>query len=134
MLLLIDASSDSSSNDSDGVDIVLAVLLGISVIVLVISIVINVCFVVQRKQSRCIVTSVHSMYLQLTIYCRYDVNQSNIKYSEDEKSVLSDYAIKDSINVKSSDPEYEAVEIDHKPIDCDVTMDANPAYQATSNI
>ena len=30
-----------------------------------------------------------------------------------------------------SEPEYEAVETDHKA-DCDVKMDANPAYQATS--
>ena len=30
-----------------------------------------------------------------------------------------------------SEPEYEAIETDHK-LDCDVKMDANPAYQAIS--
>ena len=40
--------------------------------------------------------------------------------------------IKDSTNVKSAEPEYEAIQLDHKPTDCDVKMDANPAYQATS--
>ena len=30
-----------------------------------------------------------------------------------------------------SEPEYEVVEIDNK-VTCDVKMDANPAYQATS--
>ena len=43
-----------------------------------------------------------------------------------------DYTIKDCTNGKSSEPEYEAIEIDHKPTDCDVKMKANPAYQATS--
>ena len=66
----------------------------------------------------------------MTICCRYDVNQGNIRFSEVKKSVLSDYTIRDPIkfNVKSSEPEYE----DYKPIDCDVKMDANPAYQAVS--
>ena len=63
---------------------------------------------------------------------RYDVNQSNVRYSEVKQSVSREDTIKDSTNVKSSEPEYEAIEIDHKPIDCDVKMDANPAYQATS--
>ena len=43
-----------------------------------------------------------------------------------------DYTIKDSTDVKSAEPEYEAIEIDHKSTDCDVKMDTNPAYQATS--
>ena len=46
--------------------------------------------------------------------------------------MLRDYTIKDSINVKSSEPGYEAIGIDHKPIDCDVKMDANPVYQTIS--
>ena len=33
--------------------------------------------------------------------------------------------------MKPSEPEYEAVETVHK-FACDVKMDANPAYQATS--
>ena len=46
-----------------------------------------------------------------------------------------DKTITDSTNkyIKPSEPEYEA--IDTKPNvkpDCDVKMDANPAYQATS--
>ena len=68
----------------------------------------------------------------MTICCRYDVNQSNVKYSEVKKSMSRDYTIKDSTNGKSSEPEYEAIEIDHKPTDCDVKIEANPAYQATS--
>ena len=55
-----DCSCDCSSDDN-GVIIALATLLAIAVIGLVISIVINVFFVVQRKQSRCVVTSIHSM-------------------------------------------------------------------------
>ena len=111
---------------------VLAVLLGIAVVVLVICIVIIVFLVVRHRQSRYVVISIHFIYLQLTVCCRYDVSQSNIRYSEVKKSVLSDYTIKDSINVKSSEPEYEAVGTDHKPTDFDVKMDDNPAYQATS--
>ena len=68
------------------------------------------------------------MQLQLTICCRYDVNQSNIRYSDVKQSVSRDHTIKDA---KSSEPEYEAITTDYKP-DCDVKMDANPAYQATS--
>ena len=46
--------------------------------------------------------------------------------------MLRDYAIKDS---KSSDSEYAAVTTAHtyKP-NCDVKMNANPAYHATSYI
>ena len=42
-------------------NIALAVLLAIAVIGLVISVVIIVILVVQRKQSRCVVTSIHCM-------------------------------------------------------------------------
>ena len=35
-------------------------------------------------------------------------------------------------NIQASEPEYEVIDINHKPTDCDVEMDANPAYQATS--
>ena len=68
----------------------------------------------------------------MTICCRYDIYQSNVRYSDVKKSVSRDYTNNDSTNVKSSEPEYEAIEIDHKPTDCDVKMEANPAYQATS--
>ena len=44
--------------------------------------------------------------------------------------MLRDYAIKDS---KSSDSEYAAVTTAHKP-NCDVKMNANPAYHATSYV
>ena len=70
------------------------------------------------------------MQLQLTICCRYDVNQSNIRYSDVKQSVSRDHTIKDA---KSSEPEYEAITTDYKP-DCDVKMDANPAYHATSQL
>ena len=71
------------------------------------------------------------MQLQLTICCRYDVNQSNIRYSEVKQSVSRDNTIKEYTNVKPSEPEYEAITTDHKP-GYDVKMDANPAYHATS--
>ena len=70
----------------------------------------------------------------MTICCRYDVDhdQSNVRYSDVKQSVSKDYTIKESTNVKSSEPEYEAIEFDRKPTDCNVKMDANPAYHATS--
>ena len=138
MLLLIEANSDSGSDESDGVNIAVAVLLAIAVIGLVISIVINIFLVVRHKQSRCVVTSTYihseSMQLQLIICCRYDVDhdQSNVRYSDVKQSVSKDYTIKESTNIKSSGPEYEAIEFDQKTTDCNVKMDANPAYQATN--
>ena len=63
--------------------------------------------------------------------CRYDVNQSNIRYSDVKQSLSKDYTITDPMKYKQSEPEYEAIETDHKPA-CDVKMDVNPAYQATS--
>ena len=71
MLLLsfIEISSNSSSDDNNGVNIALATLLAISVIGLVISIVINVFFVVQHKQSRCVVvTSTYILYVAIVDY------------------------------------------------------------------
>ena len=68
----------------------------------------------------------------MTVCCRYDVNQSDVRYSEVKKSVSIDNTIKDSSNIKPFEPEYELIGIDHKPTDCDVKMEANPAYQATS--
>ena len=53
-------------------------------------------------------------------FCRYDVNQSNIRCSDVKQSVSRDHTIEDS-------SEYEAVKIDDR-VDCDVKMDANPAY------
>ena len=58
--------------------------------------------------------------------------QSNITYSGVKQSVSRDNTIRDPtyVNiVKPSEPEYEAIEIAHKP-DHDVKMDANPAYHA----
>ena len=62
----------------------------------------------------------------MTICCRYDINvsQSNNTYGEVKQSMFT--------NIQASEPEYEAIDINHKPTDCDVEMDANPAYQATS--
>ena len=82
--------------------------------------------------------------MQLTVCCRsrYDVNQSDIRYSEVKQSVSRDNTIKEY--VKPPEPEYEAIETDRKPTgdvkmdvnpayhSCDVKMDANPAYHATS--
>ena len=58
LLFSIEISSDDGSDDNNGVIIALAILLAIAVIGLVISVVINV---IQRKQSRCVVTSIHCM-------------------------------------------------------------------------
>ena len=87
-------------------------------------------------------------YVAITVCCRYDVNQSNIRYSDVKQSVYStstDSTIKK--HLKPSEPEYEAierdpeakmkvdsdVEMDSNPAyQCNVKMDANPAYQATS--
>ena len=54
----IEVSGDSGLDNNHGVNIALATLLAIAVIGLVISVVINV---IQRKQSRCVVTSIHCM-------------------------------------------------------------------------
>ena len=59
--IFLGASSDDSSDDNNGVNIALAALLAIAIIGLVISVVIIVFLVVQRKQSRCVVTSIHCM-------------------------------------------------------------------------
>ena len=59
------------------------------------------------------------------------MNQSNIRYSDVKLSLSRDCTIKDPMKYNPSEPEYEAIETDHKP-DCNVKMDANPAYQAIS--
>ena len=51
-----DSSKDESSEDDSRLKIILATLLGIATIGLVISVVINVCLVVQRKKLRCVLT------------------------------------------------------------------------------
>ena len=63
----------------------------------------------------------------MTICCRYNVDQSSIRYSDVKQSVSRDNAIRDS---KSSDAEYAAIATAHKP-NRDVKMIANPAYHAT---
>ena len=71
---------------------------------------------------------------KLTICYRYDVNESNIRYSEVKQSVSRDNTNTDSKYVQSTEPEYEAV-FDPKPNmkhSYDVKMDTNPAYRATS--
>ena len=62
MWFLLEDKSGDDSDVNNGVIITLATLLVIAVIGLMISIVINVFFVVQRKQSRCVVTSIYSTY------------------------------------------------------------------------
>ena len=52
----------------------------------------------------------------MTVGCRHDVNQSNIRYSDIKQSLLRD---KDSINIKLVEPKQEAAETDHKS-NCDV--------------
>ena len=59
LLFVIVDSTDGGSDDNNGVNIVLVTLLAIAVIGLVISVVINVCLVVQRKQSRFVVFLVY---------------------------------------------------------------------------
>ena len=134
LLFLVEDLDDSENNN--GVIIALTTLLVIVVIGLVISVVINVFFVVQRKQSRCVVTSIHSVQLQLsTVADTYNVDQqSNVRYSDVKQSVSRDNTIKDSTYVNiaiPSEPEYEAIETDHKP-NHDVKVAANPAYHASS--
>ena len=50
------SSKDENSEDDSRLKIILATLLGIATIGLVISVVINVCLVVQRKKLRCVLT------------------------------------------------------------------------------
>ena len=130
----IGTNCDDSSDDNCGVNIALATLLAIALIVLVVSVVINVLLIIQRKQSRCVVTNMHCMqiYKKLIISYRYAVSQSNVRYSDVKQSGSTDHAITQSTNkhIKPSEPEYEAVD-NMKPCS-DVKMDANPAYQATT--
>ena len=69
----------------------------------------------------------------MTICCRYDVNQSNVRYSDVKQSVYSNITdSKSKKPVQPSEVEYEAIEIDTKAkmkFDYDVDMDINPAYQ-----
>ena len=68
----------------------------------------------------------------MTISFRYDVNQGNTRYSDVKQSLSRDHTITNPAQRKpSEEPEYEAIETDQKP-DCDIKMDSNPAYQATS--
>ena len=70
----------------------------------------------------------------MTICCRYDVNQSNVRYSDVKQSASRDYNIKVFANekpVKPSEPEYEVIETDAKAkmkVDYDINTDTNPAY------
>ena len=138
-MLLLEERCEDDSDVNNGVIIGLATLLVIAVIGLVISIVVIVFFVVQRKRSRCVVTSI-IFYIKLYRWeycCRYDDDgdqQSNVRYSDVKQSVSGDNTIKNyryANTARPSEPEYEDIEIDHKP-DHDVKMDANPAYHATS--
>ena len=61
VLFSTEEKCEDDSYDNNGVIIALATLLVIAIIGLVISIVFNILLVVQRKKSRCVVTSMHSM-------------------------------------------------------------------------
>ena len=122
--ILFSAEADSNdSDDNNGVIIALATVMAIAVIGLVISIVINVFIIVKLKQSRCVVTS--TFYVAIVDYfCRYDVNQNTIRYSDVKQSVSRDYTSKDA---KSFEPlEYTAIETNYKP-DSNIKM-VDPAY------
>jgi len=113
---------------------VLATLLAIAVIGLVISVMIIVFFMVQRKQSRCVITIVSLYVVMASCCCRSD-DQSSMRYSEVKKSVSGSNTITDSKHIKPSEPEYETITADptlNVKLGYDVKMDANPAYQATS--
>ena len=58
----------------------------------------------------------------MVICCRYDVNQSSIRYSDVKQLSITDPTSK---NIKPPQPEYEAVNM--KP-PSDIKMDVNPAY------
>ena len=72
----------------------------------------------------------------MSICCRYDVKQSNIRYSDVKQTVsknhnTTDFA-KSENHVEPSELEYKAMEIDaeaDRKVHCDVNMDTNPAYQ-----
>ena len=67
-VVIDDNSSDSNLIDNHQMFISLAALLAISVIGLVTSMVINAFLVVRLKKSRCVVTSIHSMYSYVVDY------------------------------------------------------------------
>ena len=72
------------------------------------------------------------LYVAIVDFCYRDDYSVRYCNSDIKQAVSRNYAITNSTNVKPSDPVYEAIIVtDHKP-DCDVKMDANPAYQATS--
>jgi len=126
------SSCSDCSSDDNVVTAVLATLFTIAVIGLVISVVINI---VQRKQSRCVVTIVSFYVVMASCCCRYDVDQSSMRYSEVKQSVSGSNTITDFKPVKPPEPEYEYIAPDptlNVKLGHDVKMDANPAYQATS--
>ena len=75
----------------------------------------------------------------MTIYCRYDVKQGNIR-CDVKQTVSKDHNITDSkseSHVKPSELEYEVIETDAEAemkVDCVVNMDTNPAYQCDVEI
>ena len=60
-IVSLEANNGDDSDDSNGANTGLATVMVITIIGLVISIVINVFLGVKLKQSRCVVTSIHSM-------------------------------------------------------------------------
>ena len=64
----------------------------------------------------------------MTICCRYDVVQSNIKYSGVKQSMSRDDTKTVPTNVKSFEPDYDVVNADLQLSNSDVKMNPNPAY------
>ena len=75
----------------------------------------------------------------MTICCRYDVDQSNIR-SDVKQSVSKNHNITDfksESHVKPSELDYEVIETDAEAkmkVDCVVNLDTNPAYQCDVEI
>ena len=71
--------------------------------------------------------------MTVTVCCRYDVNQSNVRYSDVKQPVYNTSTDSTSKkHVKPSEPEYEAIKRDSEEkmkVDSDVKMDSNPAYE-----
>ena len=129
--------ASGSTDDSIGVDIGLAIVMGFSVVGVMISVVINILFFIKLKQSRCVVTNIY-MYSNVAInnycYCRPDVSQSSMKYSEVNHSMSADNPIIDSIrneHVEPSEPEYD--DIMNMTLGNNVNVEVNPAYTMSDN-
>ena len=120
--------ASGSTDDDTGVDIVLAIVMGFSVLGLMISVVINVLFFMKLKQSRCFVTSMY-MYSNNYCNCRPDVSQSSMKHSVVNQSMLVRNPLADPISnehVELSELEYD--DIRNVTLGNNISVGDNPAY------